>query len=97
MVAGSDRAATVVRSYLDALARGDRTSAGAYLAHGSPSETFMSQDARIESIHSANVGPQQYQVTADVQTSTGEYYITFNLEQGPAGLLITDHYSIKPQ
>jgi hypothetical protein len=57
----------------------------------------MSGDARIESIRSASVGPQRYQVTADVVTSGGEYYETFSVEQGPSGLLIADHYWIKPQ
>ena len=27
-------------------------------------------------------GAQQYQVTADVQTTSGEYYVTFTLESG---------------
>ncbi len=57
----------------------------------------MNSGSRIESIRSANVGSQQYQVTADVQTTSGEYYVTFTVQQGPIGLQITDHYSIKPQ
>lgn len=91
------RASTVVRSYLEALAHGDRAGAASYLAHGLPSETFMNPDARIESIRSANIGAQQYRVTADVQTASGEYYVTFTVENGPLGLQITDHYAIKPQ
>ena len=62
-----------------------------------PTETFMNSNSHIESIRSANVGAQQFQVTADVQTTSGEYYVTFTVEQGPTGLLITDHYAIKPQ
>jgi hypothetical protein len=92
-----DRAAALVRSYLEALARGDRAAASSYLSGGSPNETFMTPEARIESIRSSNVGPQQYRVTADVQTAGGEYYITFTVEQNPAGLAITDHFSIKTQ
>lgn len=57
----------------------------------------MSQQAQIQSLRSAKVGASQYQVTADVQTAAGEYYVTFTVESGPAGLQITDHYSIKPQ
>lgn len=86
-----------MRSYLQSLARGDRSTAASYLARGAPSERFMNSSAEIQSIRSASVGPQQYQVTADVQTSTGEYYVTFTVESGPTGLQITDHYSIKPQ
>jgi hypothetical protein len=94
---GDTQAAAVVRSYLNALARGDRATATSYLAHGTPTETFMSSGAHIASIRSATAGAQQYTVTADVQTSTGEYYTTFTVIQGPIGLQITDHYTIKPQ
>lgn len=57
----------------------------------------MDSSARIESVRSANLGNQQYKVTADVQTTGGEYYITFTVGPGPNGLQITDHYSIKTQ
>jgi hypothetical protein len=92
-----DQASTVVRSYLNALARGDRTTAATYLARGVPTETFMSNGSHIESIRSASIGHEQYQVTADVQTNSGEYYITFTVQQGPGGAQIADHYWIKPQ
>lgn len=94
---GGDQAGAVVRSYLGALSRGDRSAATAYLAHGAPNENFMDSSAHIESIRSASNGDRSYTVTADVQTSSGEYYITFTLAPGPGGLQITDHYSIKPQ
>jgi hypothetical protein len=94
---GADGAAAVVRSYLQALAQGDRATAISYLAHGTPSETFMDPNARIESVRSTNVGLSQYHVTADVLTASGEYYVTCIVEQGPSGLQITDHYWIKPQ
>lgn len=96
-VAPDDNASSLVRSYLDALAHGDRTTAATYLTHGLPSESFMNQGARIESIRSASVGPQEYHVTADVFTTSGEYYATFTVEAGPSGLVIADHYWIKPQ
>ncbi|MGC1382126.1 MAG: hypothetical protein WA814_14015, partial [Candidatus Baltobacteraceae bacterium] len=89
-------AVSVVRSYLGALARGDRATAASYLAHGTPNEPFMNSLAHVATIHSASAGPQQYEVTADVQTPEGEYYVTFTLQQGPGGLQITDHYTIKP-
>ncbi len=94
---GNTHAASVVRSYLEALARGDRGTASTYLAHGYPTESFMNSESRIESISSANVGGQQYRVGADVQTSSGEYFITFTLQQSAGGMLITDHSAIKPQ
>jgi hypothetical protein len=97
IAATDDRAASLVRSYLNALAGGDKARAATYLARGTPTETFMTSDSHIESIRSASVGSQQYQVTADIQTSSGEYYVTFTVGEGPMGLQITDHYSIKPQ
>ena len=96
VAAGPDQAAGIVRSYLGAMARGDRATATSYLAHGLPGEAFMDSSARIVSVRPASAG-SQYKVTADVQTSSGEYYITFTLEQGPGGLQIVDHYAIKTQ
>jgi len=94
---GANSAAALVRSYLEALAQGNRATATSYLAHGTPNETFMNPDARIESVRSTSVGLAQYQVTADILTASGEYYVTCTVEQGPSGLQITDHYWIKPQ
>lgn len=85
-----------MRSYLGAMARGDRATATSYLASGLPNEAFMDSSARIVSLRPRALG-SQYRVTADVQTSTGEYYITFTLEPGPGGLQIIDHYAIKTQ
>lgn len=95
VAAGGDQATSIVRSYLGALARGDRATATTYLAHGLPSEAFMDANSRIVSVHSEN-GASPYKVSADVQTATGEYYITFTLQQGTGGLQIVDHYAIKP-
>jgi len=83
-------------SRLGALARGDRATATTYLARGLPSEAFMDSSARILSVRPASAGGEQYKVTADVTTSSGEYYITFMLQPGTGGLQITDHYAIKP-
>lgn len=94
---GGDRASAIVRSYLEAIARGDRLTATSYLSRGLPSETFMNSGAHIESIASSSTGPQQYRVSVDVQSSTGEYYAIFTVESGPSGLQITDHYAIKTQ
>ena len=43
------------------------------------------------------MGRKQYRVTADVETSSGEYYVTFTVEGVRSGYEITDHYAIKPQ
>ncbi|HEX3457010.1 MAG TPA: hypothetical protein VHR97_03565 [Candidatus Baltobacteraceae bacterium] len=86
-----------MRSYLSALARGDRSSAESYLAHGSPTESFMNSAAHVDSVRVATVGAQQYQVTAAVQSGGGEYYVTFTVGPGTNGLVITDHYTVKPR
>ena len=92
-----DPAASLVRSYLEALAHGDRATAGTYLASGSASETFMSGEAQIESIRSTPQSNSNYLVTADVKSGGVEYYATFTVAPGPGGLQITAHYWIKPQ
>jgi len=96
VAAGPDHAAGIVRSYLGALARGDRATATSYLASGLPGEAFMDSNARVVSVRPSAAG-SQYRVTADVQASSGEYVITFVLQPGPGGLQIIDHYSIKTQ
>ena len=45
----------------------------------------------------ATAGARQYQVTAAVESGGAEYYSTFTLGPGPNGLVITDHYTIKPR
>jgi hypothetical protein len=92
-----DRAASVVRSYLTALSRGDRSTATSYLAQGEPNESYMDSSAKIGDVRSTPDGSGNYKVTADVTTSNGEYYETFTIEPGPNGLMITDHYTIKAQ
>ena len=85
-----------MRSYLSAMSRGDRAGAASYLAHGSPSESFMNSSSHVDSVRVATVGAQQYQVTAAVQSGGGEYYVTFTVGPGANGLVITDHYTVKP-
>ena len=95
MAANNNLPVTVVRSYLGALQRGDRAMATTYLASGLPTETFVNAQSRIESVASQNLSAHQYQVNADVQTPTGEYYLTFTVEQSSSGLLITSHTYVK--
>ncbi len=93
----SNAAANVVREYLAALARGDKATAASYLQSGLPTETFLNASAHVLSVRAARVGAGSYSASADVQTASGEYYITFTLEPGPAGLQIVEHDWIKPQ
>jgi hypothetical protein len=91
---GSARAASLVRSYLHAVAEGNKALATTYLAGGTPGEVFMDQTARIVSLKS-NGSASGYRVLADVVTSSGEYALTFSVAPGASGLQITDHYAIK--
>jgi hypothetical protein len=94
---GSDRASSVVRSYLEAVARGDQSTAAGYLTSGLPNESYMTPSAKIASISSDKNADGTYKVTADVITPKGEYFETFRVENGPYGYQISDHYTIKVQ
>jgi hypothetical protein len=91
---GSVRAESVVRSYLTAVASGNRALATTYLASGTPGEVFMDSTAHVVALKSSEAG-SGYRVSADVVTSNGEYALTFSLSPGASGLQITDHYAIK--
>jgi hypothetical protein len=85
----------VVRAYLSALVHGDDNAAAQYLASGSPTEQFV-RGGRIEDVSSVDNGDGTYQVTADVSTRDGRYYVIATVAALPYGMLITDHYHIKP-
>ena len=57
----------------------------------------MKPDTRINDISGTPNSNGSYRVTADVSDSNNqEYFITFNVQPGPNGMQITDHYTIKP-
>jgi hypothetical protein len=92
-----DRAAAVVRLYLDALARGNTAEARSYLSSGEPSESsFMDRSARLASLNTTQNADGTYKVDTDLTTANGEYYITFTVNVAPGGAVITDHVAIKP-
>ncbi|HVS45741.1 MAG TPA: hypothetical protein VMS32_03670 [Verrucomicrobiae bacterium] len=92
-----DRAAAVVRLYLDALARGNTAEARSYLSSGEPSESsFMDRSARLTSLNTTQNADGTYKVDTDLTTANGEYYITFTVNVAPGGAVITDHVAIKP-
>lgn len=91
---GTERAAGVVRSYLLAMANGNRALATTYLASGTPGEVFMDSTAHVVSLKSTASGTG-YHVAAEVQTAAGSYAVTFSVQPGTSGLQITDHYAIK--
>lgn len=93
----SDRAAAVVRLYLDALAHGRTAEARSYLASGEPTESsFMDASANVTSLRTTQNADGTFKVDADLNTSNGEYYITFAVQVSPGGAVIIDHTAIKP-
>lgn len=94
-VGGTDRAAAIVRAYLSAMARGDQSEASAYLASGSPDESFMT-GGKVTSIRSSIGDDGRYKVAADLATPKGSYFETFTLESRPQGLVIVERTAIKP-
>lgn len=95
-VGGADRATSIVRSYLGALARGDQSSATSYLQSGLPNESFMN-GGKVTSVRATAEDAGRYKVSANIATPGGEYFETFTLEPGPQGLVIVDHTAIKPE
>lgn len=95
-VGGTERAASIVRSYLGALSRGDQSSATSYLQSGLPNESFMS-GGKVTSVRASAEDAGRYKVSANIATPGGEYFETFTLEPGPQGLVIVDHTAIKPE
>lgn len=91
----TDDPAEVVRAYLYALEHGNASQAASYLAFGDPAEPFM-RGAHVADIESSNNGDGTYLVTADVRARTGEYRVTFTVAALPQGMVITDHFYIKP-
>lgn len=87
----------VVRAYLSELARGHSDAAAAYLASGSPTEESFMRGAQITDIRTVNNGDGTYNVTADVITRDGRYRIVATVAALPYGMLITDHFSMKPR
>lgn len=85
-----------MRAYLYALARDNTLQARAYLASGSPEEPFMRDDARVGAVESSSNGDGTYLVIADVHAKSGNYRVTCTVAALPQGMVITDHFYLKP-
>jgi hypothetical protein len=85
-----------VRAYLNALAHGRREAATNYLASGSPTEESFMRGARIADIHTVDNGDGTYNVTADVIARDGRYRVIATVAALPYGMLITDHFAMRP-
>jgi cytoskeletal protein RodZ len=95
-VAENNPAASTVRSYIEALRRGDPQSAATYLGNGVPDEDFIDAQTRITSLNSTRNSDGSYKVAVDMQTGKGEYYETFIVAGTGTGTRILDKTAIKP-
>jgi hypothetical protein len=94
--AQEDAASRTVRAYIEALRRGDPSSAATYLGNGVPDESFIDGSTRIASITSTRNTDGSYKVEVDMKTSQGEYYETFIVASTGTANRILDKTAIKP-
>lgn len=85
-----------MRSYIDALRRGDPTGAAVYLGNGVPDEDFVDENTRVVSVNSTRNADGSYKVAVDMQTNKGEYYETFVVASTADGARILEKTAIKP-
>ncbi|MBD5654299.1 MAG: hypothetical protein IAI50_03845 [Candidatus Eremiobacteraeota bacterium] len=92
-------AASVVRGYLNAVARGDSASAASSLANSSDSVTegsVVDATTRIKHVEARGVGDAAT-VNVDFETSTGAYFGQYTVRRTPNGAaVIVAHTIIKP-
>ncbi len=89
----SEHAVAIVHAYINALARGDSSTAAGYLASGLPTENFVNPNVsvNVSDLSSSRNDDGSYTVTAQIVTSKGTYVETFTLRSSPLGMQITDH------
>ncbi|HUA08063.1 MAG TPA: hypothetical protein VMA98_02245 [Candidatus Acidoferrales bacterium] len=89
----SDHAASIVRAYVAALARGDSATAAGYLASGLPTETFINPNVTVSlsDLRASRNPDGSFGVTAQIVTSKGTYLASFTLRMGTYGMQITEH------
>jgi hypothetical protein len=88
-----EHAAAIVRAYINALAHGEPATATGYLANGIPTESFLNPNVAVSitNLGAEPNGDGSYEITAQIQTSKGNYLETFTVKPGPYGLQITSH------
>lgn len=88
-----EHAGAIVRAYIDALANGNSATATGYLANGIPNESFLNPNVTVSiaQLRTARNDDGSFTVTAQIETSKGNYLEAFALRQTPYGLQITDH------
>lgn len=85
-----------MRSYIDALRRGDPQTAATYLGNGAPDEDFIDENTRVASVNTSRNSDGSYKVIVDMQTAKGEYSETFVVAGTGNGSRILEKTAIKP-
>ncbi len=89
----------MVRRYLRAVIGGDGAAAAALLdasANRVSETTTLDASAKIASVHTRATGPNSAHVEADVTTSSGTYFASYDVAKTANGPKITQHELIKP-
>jgi hypothetical protein len=95
-------APSLVRRYVDALARGDE--AAAYAALGGVAgdtglalseESFIDPSSHVAELKTTPLSPMEAQVDAEITSAKGTYEATYRVRFGPKGAYITSHDYIK--
>jgi hypothetical protein len=96
---GADAAAGVARDYLSAVMHGDNRTANSALGKSPNSlpdfaeQSFLTPSSQINSVHATANGDGTYKVEAEVASSKGTYFVTFQVSRN----VITEHFAIKVQ
>jgi hypothetical protein len=87
---------STVRSYIEALRRGDPQTAATYLGNGVPDEDFIDENTRITSLDSTRNSDGSYKVVVGMRTTKGEYSETFVVAGTGTAARILEKTAIKP-
>jgi hypothetical protein len=91
----ADHAQAIVRSYLNALIRGQESFATGYLTSGLATETFVA-GGKITDMDVARNPDDSFRVTASVSSPQGNYALTFRVVKTAIGMQISEHGTAKP-
>ena len=90
------RAESTVRAYIAALKRGDIATAESLLGAGVPTErSFITSTTVIESLSGEVQANGRIKIDVQLNAASGLYLDTFQLDSGPNGYYIADHYASK--
>ena len=85
-----------MRTYIAALKRGDVATAESLLGAGVPTErSFITATTTIQSLTGELQANGRIKIDVQLNAASGLYIDTFQLDSGPNGYYIADHYAAK--